>query len=177
MAFSTGDIIYASTLNTVNGSVKQTWSWGHAGWSWSTRNAYFYVTKPSGTYMCVSTHTTSWGNQKKITLYRYENGSWVQKNYSDTASGNKSISMNSYGPGAYWYKIYDHNNTPSFEVTPCTANCVKGDYLCSLSDYPTGPSSGGYHSESTIKAMTLRSKGKVLTASLLNSGAVYTSAS
>lgn len=177
MAFTQGQTITATELNNTNGSISKSWSWGHAGWSWVTQTVYFYVTKPSGGTLTVCSNSTSWGNQKKITIRRLENGTWVQKNYSDTASGTKTISWPSYGPGAYQYSINHHNNTPSLTIYPCTTNCVKGELLTCISDWPTGPSSGGNHTESTVKAMSLRARGTLLTTDLLNHGAVYTTAS
>lgn len=168
-----GELITASALNTINDSIKQSWSWGHAGWSWASRHAYWYCTRTSGTMM-VQANSTSSGNQKKLTLQRWENGSWVQKNYSDTASGTKTIIWNTYGRGAYHLYIYDHNNTPYLTVYTSDTGCEKGKLLSCISDYPTGKKVGGYHDEASVKAINGRAKGTLLTADLINHGCVYT---
>lgn len=171
MAFAKGDLITAANLNSVNGNVSKTWSWGHQGWSWRTVDVYFYCTKTSGTSLLTQSNTTSTGNQKKLTLWRYENGAWVQKQYSDTASGTKTISMNSYGIGAYKFRINDHNNTPSLVVRPSKTDCVRGNLLASLNANPLDI--GSAHSEASVLAIDNRSHAQI-TAGMLNAGCVYT---
>ena len=172
MAFAKGDLITAASLNSVNGSVSKAWSWGHQGWAWRTVDVYFYCTKTSGVSLLTQSNSTSTGNQKKLTLWRYENGSWVQKQYSDTASGTKTINMNSYGIGAYKFRINDHNNTPTLVVRPSKTDCVRGNLLASLSDNPL-TTSGSNHSSSSVLAINNRSHA-LITADMLNAGYVYT---
>lgn len=177
MAIQKGEPIKATDLNTINNGTTKSWSWGHAGWSWQGRYVHWYCTKPSGEIMMVNTNKTSTGNQKQLTLWRLENGSWVQKNYSDTASGTKVITFNSYGLGAYRLYLTSRNNTPSLQIWTSTTHCNKGELLTCISDGPTGPLSGGDHSESSVKFISGRARGLYLTANWINHGAVYTTAS
>lgn len=167
MSFTQGQIITATELNNTNNQTFS-WSWGHAGWSWVTQKAFWLCTRPSGLPMMTQTNSTSTGNQKKLTLYRYENGAWAQKNYSDTASGVKTISWNSYGIGAYWLNVYHHNNTPSLSVSPCKTDCVRGNYLAMVST-----SKMGNLTEAEAKSANFRSH-ESITATALNAGRVYT---
>jgi hypothetical protein len=167
MAFAQGDLITANALNTVNSGISKSWSWGHAGWSWRTADVYFYCTRTSGNTLLTQSNSTSTGNQKKLTLWRYEDGAWVQKNYSDTASGTKTITWNSYGIGAYHFRVNDHNNTPSLVVYPSKVDCTKGNFLAMLSSDPREQDS------STVLAVNNRNHG-VLTVGALNAGRVYT---
>ncbi len=168
MSFVSGQLITASELNTTNGNISRSYSWGHAGWSWSNRYAYWYCTRDSGTHMMTQSNSTSTGNQKILYLYRLENGSWVQKAKSDTASGTKTISWNSFGLGAYYLRINDHNNTPSLTIYPCKTNNVKGNLLFMLSVSPCA-----LGSESELIAASPRSH-DFITADYLNQGRVYT---
>lgn len=177
MAVQKGGYIYADDLNTINESITKSWSWGHAGWKWEGRYVHWFCTKPEGEVMMVNSNSTSTGNQKQLTLWKWQDGAWAEKNNSDTNSGTKTITFNSYGPGAYRLYLTSHNNTPSLTIYTSTAHCKRGEYLTCISDWPTGPSSGGDHTEDTVKKISLRARGTYITADLINHGAVYTTAS
>lgn len=167
MAFAKGDLITADAMNNYYSTFGRTWSWGHQGWSWRTVDTYFYCTRTAGVVLLQQSNTTSTGNQKKLTLWRYENGAWVQKDYSDTASGTKTIYMYSHGIGAYCIRINDHNNTPTLLVCPCKGDNVKGNFLAMLDSDPLS------QTESSSINVNPRCH-DFITADTLNNGRVYT---
>lgn len=167
MAFAKGDFITADGMNNMYSTFGNTWSWDHAGWTWVTHDVYFYCTRTAGVVLLQQSNTTSSGNQKKLTLWRYENGAWAQKDYSDTASGTKTIYMNSFGIGAYKFRLNYHNNTPSLLVCPCKGDNVRGNFLAMLSADPR------YHDEASVLSVNNRYH-DFITADALNNGRVYT---
>ena len=171
MAFMKGDLITASGLYTVNRAIVKVWSYGHAGWSWADNYLYWYCTRPANDdtqYMVQCSNSTSYGNQKKLTLWRMENGTWAQKNHSDTASGTKVISWPSYGAGTYKYRLNYHNNTPTVRVYPCKFTNVRGALLGEMSVPPFLSDR-----ESSVSGVTGRAH-DVITAAILNNGQIYT---
>ena len=168
MAFSTGDLITATELNAVNvGHVPLIRIGDHGNSSWSG-TYYFYSTRTSGELLTIDAHF-GWNSKGWVYLYRWENGSWVQKNKIGGTSGwwnwqwDKG-NMTSYGEGNY--KLYlDFKNFQylNIDVHNSKPDCEKGGWLAMIDNMELGTTE------------TLRSRvHDVITADALNNGRVYT---
>lgn len=165
MSFSRGTIITATELNNTNGAISKTYAEGHAGWSYATKYYHFYCTKPSGRIVNYTSSRAA-GCWHSCKLERYENGGWVQKDYS-SGSGAIKADYYSVGMGAYRVTLYYHNNTPTTRIYPAKTDNARGKLLCMTSDNLVGLS------DAEVKAVNNRYHGQ-LTTDALNNGRVYT---
>lgn len=112
MAFTNNQIITASNLNTVNGaSINGNGGNSTTTLNWRSYDIYFYVNadsgQPIGNLRASGGWTIAGGRAADTTLYRYENGNWVQKARKEDHAfaynnSNAYQDVKSYGEGSYY---------------------------------------------------------------------------
>lgn len=177
MAFTSGQIITAAELNTVNSASFER-NAGSATTDVSVRSltTYFYATAKSGTDMGTASISGGWNiftpEGGEVFYYRKENGSWVQKGY-DYASDNvnsqrkASVTLTSVGRGCY--KVYQHVRYCHY----CGLTVKNADFGCEQGRFLSATGTSMALSDSdNIGEISVR--GKPITAQMLNDRQVFT---
>lgn len=136
MAISVGDKITASALNTAN-SVAWSYSSGHLNSNGKQPYYFcFYCNRPSNDTIGDGECRCGWFANCKIELFRYESGTWTQKDQVYNNGGmyinNQKLTFKSYGYGSYYIYMsnsnYAHHRYVNNFVNQRVSN-VKGNEL------------------------------------------------
>ncbi len=158
MAFSQGDKITASGLNSINAMVYKTYT--TEAWGWIP-DIKWYCHRPSGAKLCQLTCASSFFGGIALRIARVDASNnvlnWI---HQDNLSGIFTTTLNYNSVGVGWYRIWategSHiNSGSSWYIYAGQTDCTQGKKLTLYED----PMSGGN-----------RCAGTKLTASVLNSG-------
>lgn len=168
MAFNKGDLIAAVALNEINTSYFPTIRVGDHGYSEWGATYYFYSTRTSGE-LCTIRAQMGWNSKAWLTLYRWENGSWVQKDQKGGTSGwwnwtwDKG-NINSFGEGKYRLDCdFGHFQYLDVDIHNSKPNCEKGRPLAMMNSMSLSQTD-----------ITFAREHETITVGALHAGLVYT---
>lgn len=136
MAFTQGQLITASELNSVNGGVSISGTMSDsADWiqDWVGNNGVFYSHRPAGTLLFSAYFRCGWFGGGQLRIVKWVNGGWNETVCARDFgwSTNETVNVNSTGPGQY--RVY--SNT-AFQFAPISyyiycgqTDCARGKYL------------------------------------------------
>ena len=172
MAWSRGDLITASKLNSENAAFNQTIKLNGNGWNTEEGYFYFYSTLQEGEDMIIPSGGFGWNSNCGLLLGRLENGSWVEKEQRGGTSGWWNWNYDkgnfpSYGEGLYilTYSLTNHQSNFQFVFNTSKTDNVRGNLLRMI---------GNSEVLSTQSSDMARVSGETITYEALNEGRVFT---